>query len=529
MKNFEEIREEIKAYPNNFFSYRELGDYYWEKKHNVNQAYLCYEQAYALCDETESKINIQQLLQDCRQDEHFSVKPASFVILSYNFKEMMIDCLQSIRNSCAPGTYEIVIVDNDSKDGIRDYLMEQKDIVLQLNEHNTSFAEGCNQGVRLAKPDNDILLLNNDTIVPPFALFYMRLALYEAEDIAAVGPTSNAVLISQLAPGGFSTKEQWIENAKSVHIPSLHALENKAWLVGFALLIKRKAWDLTGNLDERFVRGLYEDTDYGFRLNANGYRSVLCHNAFIFHYGSVSMKKDPVAYNQSLKNNEERLNQKLGLQFNRFMACHTELVDMMKPPVDGKMSVLEVGCGFGLTLSKIEYRYPDAYAVGIETNKTASEIAHRIANVICADIEKDALPFEKESFDYILCSNAINYFENTKKAMEILKKYLKSSGKILVLQPNIMNASNFIEILSGRFETVEGMDRDVKHLYTKNETIQLLSDAGLKPYSLLNMVSEYMAGHPREKALLESIGAMQGVTIGEDFRVQSYIITCNQK
>ena len=98
-----------------------------------------------------------------------------------------------------------------------------------------------------------------------------------------------------------------------------------------------------------------------------------------------------------------------------------------------------------------------------------------------------------------------------------------------MLQPNLMNASNFIEILSGRFETVEGMNRDVRHLYTKKETIQLLSDAGLKPYSLLNMVSEYMAGHPREKALLESIGAMQGVTIGEDFRVQSYIITCNQK
>lgn len=529
MMKFEEIRDKIKDYPYSFGGYKDLGEFYREKKDNVNQAYLCYEQAYDLCEDPEAGTELQRLMQECRQDSRFCVNSVSIVILSYNSRDMMIDCLQSIRNNCVLGSYEVVIVDNDSKDGIREYLLNQKDIVLQLNNHNTSFAEGCNQGIRLSNPENDILLLNNDTIVPPFALFYMRLALYDSEDIAAVGPTSNAVLISQLAPGSFSSKEQWLENAKNVHIPSLHALENKVWLVGFSLLIKRKAWDLTGNLDERFVRGLYEDTDYGFRLNTNGYRSVLCHNAFIYHYGSVSMKKDPVAYNQSLKDNEERLNQKLGIRFNRYMSCHTELVDMLKSTAEGKISVLEVGCGFGLTLSKIEYRYPNAYTVGIETDKSAVRIGSRVANVICADIERDALSFEKESFDYILCSNAINYFNDARKAMGIIKKYLKPSGTLLVLQPNPMNAENVIGILSGKFETIERMEKGVKHLYTVKETIQLLSEAGWQPCSILKMVTEYMEHHPKEKSLLEAIGTMQGVTIGDDFRVQSYIISCSRR
>lgn len=59
--------------------------------------------------------------------------------------------------------------------------------------------------------------------------------------------------------------------------------------------------------------------------------------------------------------------------------------------------------------------------------------------------------------------------------------------------------------------------------------IQLLSEAGLKPYAMLNMVTQYMESHPKEKALLESIGAFEQVTIANDFRVQSYIITCDKK
>lgn len=527
MNEFDVLYDLLKNNSKNYSGYKELGD--WYLRSNVNQAFLCYEQALFFCDSIEEKAELEKYMLSCKDSADFQVHPASFVILSYNSKDMMIECLESIRNGCAPGSYEIVVVDNYSQDGIREYLKEQNDIILQLNDHNTSFAAGCNQGAKLANSQNDIFMLNNDTVVPPLALFYMRLALYASDDIGAVGPTSNAVIIAQHAPGNFSTKDQWLESAKNIHLPSENAIENKIWLVGFALLIKRKVWDLTGNFDERFVRGCFEDTDFGFRLVQTGYRNVLCHNAFIFHYGSVSMKKDMAAYNKALWDNEQRLNQKLGIEFNRYMSCHDMMVGLLEDLCEEGLSVLEVGCGFGLTLSKVKYVKPDATVVGIESNAKVARIGSNISNIICANVEKDALPFEKKTFDYILLSNIINYFEDAEKAIRILKTYLKDEGKVILLTPNPMNAAAFVEMLKGKFESIESITDEKRHFYTKDETIRLLSEAGLRPRSQLNMVTEYMDSHPKEKELLESIKSLDGVTIGDDFRIQSYVFTATVK
>ncbi len=523
MQNFESIYNLLKNNPKDYRGYQMLGEYYG--KGNINQAYLCYEQAWGLCDDMQEKTVLEALMQACRENSTFQVRPASFIILSYNAKDMMIDCLESIRIGCVQGSYEIVVVDNDSQDGIRDWLVEQKDIILQLNDHNTSFAEGCNQGVKLANPYNDIFLLNNDTIMPPLALFYMRIGLYAAGDIASVGPISNTVLSWQMAEGNYQTKEEWLEKAESIHLPSLNGGENKVWLSGFALLIRRKVWDYVGSFDEQFIKGNYEDTDYGIRLLKAGYRNVLCHNAFIYHYGSVGMKKDISAYNQSLYQNEQRLCKKLGFNFNRYMSCNGEMIGMMKAPSDAEFSVLDVGCGLGLTLSRIKYQYPLAAVIGVEGEKEIAEIGKQVSNVICADIETDILSFEKKSFDYILLPDVINRFADAPKALVRIKKYLKDGGKVILMTRNLLNAETFLGLLKGKFETVRDGDAKIRHFYTVNETRNLLQDAGFVPEFLLRMVVGNLDVSEEDKRILETVKAVPGVSIGEDFATISYIFT----
>lgn len=529
MEPFVNIVERIKINPNDWNAYKQLGDHYMGK--NVNQAYLCYEQARGLCKDEIHRAMLYEKMEICSKCENFEVNPASFVILSYNSREMMIECLESIRKNCVPGSYEIVVVDNCSSDGIREYLMEQKDLKLRLNETNTSFAVGCNQGARLTRPENDIFLLNNDTVVPPLALFYLRMGLYADEMVGAAGPTSNAVKIAQLPDCSFSTKEEWLNHTSDIHLPGENCLEYMAWLVGFALLIKRKAWDFVGNLDERFVRGNFEDTDWGFRLNLAGYKSVLCHNSFIFHYGSVSMKKDLAAYNKSLKDNEERLNRKLGIEFHYFMPCRREIVDSIQEMPEHEFSVLEIGCGFGHTLSRLQYRYPRARVVGIEKEELAAKIGNNITNIICADVEKEPLPFEKEQFDYIIMADVVNHFEDAKEVLLKIKGYLKPEGKLYITTPNPMRAKTFLAILKGKYATIDSqyMDSKAKHFYTKDEMIGLLSEAGIPAVSLLNMVSDQDSQNQEEKDILEAIKNLSGVTIGKDFHVENYVFTAQRR
>lgn len=89
----------------------------------------------------------------------------SIIILTYNKLEYTKKCIESIRKYTKDEEYEIIIVDNNSTDGTRSWIENQNDIKSILNKENVGFPAGCNMGIKISKKENDILLLNNDTIV----------------------------------------------------------------------------------------------------------------------------------------------------------------------------------------------------------------------------------------------------------------------------------------------------------------------------------------------------------------------------
>ena len=115
----------------------------------------------------------------------------SIVILSYNTYEITKGCIESIRRFTAAGNYELIVVDNASKDASVAWLKRQKDVKLIINKENKGFPGDCNQGMVVAEPGNDILLLNSDTIVTPNWLENLQKALYSAENIGAVSCVTN--------------------------------------------------------------------------------------------------------------------------------------------------------------------------------------------------------------------------------------------------------------------------------------------------------------------------------------------------
>ena len=92
-------------------------------------------------------------------------RKTSIIILTYNNLPLTKACLESIYHYTEKDTYEIIVVDNNSSDDTRTWLLEQTSLKLILNTENKGFPKGCNQGIQIANQENDILLLNNDTIV----------------------------------------------------------------------------------------------------------------------------------------------------------------------------------------------------------------------------------------------------------------------------------------------------------------------------------------------------------------------------
>ena len=220
---WEDIQKGMVSNCRNYELYMRLGDYYLEE--NPDQSYLCYENALFYCDVPEGRQKIEQML--CRIKEQYPVlvKKTSIIILSYNLLEYTRLCLESIRRTTPESAREIVVVDNGSSDGSVEWLRAQKDIILVENTENMGFPYGCNQGIKEADNETDIFLLNNDTIVTPNSIFWLRMGLYSGTRIGATGSVSNRASNGQIAEGCGNNIQSCMQYAHVHNIPMKYPYE----------------------------------------------------------------------------------------------------------------------------------------------------------------------------------------------------------------------------------------------------------------------------------------------------------------
>ena len=218
-------------------------------------------------------------------------KMTSIVILSYNTLSYLQYCIESVRRFTAAGSYELIVVENASKDGSAEWLRQQADIHTIFNAENAGFPKGCNQGMKVAQGD-DILLLNSDTIVAPNWLENLKKALYSREQIGAVSCVTNACSNLQSIAVPYKNIDEMLDFAAAFNQSNPRLWEPRLRLIGFCFLFKREVYHKIGGLDERFSPGNYEDDDYSLRIWQAGYELLLCRDTFIHHFGSASFQKD---------------------------------------------------------------------------------------------------------------------------------------------------------------------------------------------------------------------------------------------
>ena len=508
----------------NYELYFMLGEYYLDS--NPYQAYLCFENAEFYCSDTEDLAVIQQAEKQLAESG-FLVPSVSSVILSYNAKEEMALCLDSLRKYGGAGRYgEIIVVDNASTDGVTDYLQEQNDIQLICNTENVGFPAGCNQGIKAANPDNDIFLLNNDTVIAPNSIFWLRMGLYENAFVGGTGSVTNYAGNHQTISENFTSIEGYMEYAVKHNVPMEYPYEKKLCLIGFAYLIKRSALDAVGILDERFTPGNFEDVDLSYRLIQAGYQLLLCRNSFIFHFGSRSFSKDVSGYNRLMETNALKFKEKWGFDGQAYTNERRDLTEYIGEEETASLKVLEIGCGMGATLGHIQNRYPNAEVYGIELSEMAVHMAKKYLPAIeQGNIENMTLGYPEKFFDYIILSDILECLHEPQKVLHEMQKYLKPSGFILASIPNILHYSVILDLLRGRFSYGDNgiLDRTNLRFFTLYEIVLLFQKCGYKIDAVTKRkISETMREEDRN--MLDALSKIPGVVSEDSFEVYQYVL-----
>ncbi len=225
----------------------------------------------------------------------------SIIIVNWNTKELLIECINSIVRSHPVTNYEIIVVDNGSADGSQKTVEKLKAQISNLklveNKENLGFARANNQGIRKAK-GKYILLLNSDTIVKKGAIDSLVEFASDKKDAGVVGSRLlNKDGSIQASVFRFPTLKRAVAQywfGKRGLLDKYYPSGNKPCeveaLVGASFLITPEAIKRVGLLDERYFM-YFEDLDYCRRARRASLKVYYLPQAEVVHLHGASGKK----------------------------------------------------------------------------------------------------------------------------------------------------------------------------------------------------------------------------------------------
>ncbi|MGG0902652.1 glycosyltransferase [Bacillus subtilis] len=370
----------------------------------------------------------------------------SIIVLTYNQLALTKQCLESIWKHTNNDCIEVIVIDNGSHDGTRDYLKQITSIKAIFNKTNEGFAKACNQGLEVASGDN-ILFLNNDTVVTNQWLEPMIKLLYQDDKIGMVGPVSNYVSGPQQVPVNYTNVEEIEDFSRLYCLQQQGRSKAVLRLVGFCLLVKKKVLDQVGGFDERFVGGSFEDDDLSLRVLQAGYQLKIALDSFVHHHGHATFTGNPdLSISQLYEENRQRFIDKWKVDVTTFFDSQPQLTALVPAEAD---SILHIGCGTGAAGTELLNRQ-SCLLYGIEKDELLQTIASPYyEQVISADVETCDLPYPESFFDVILIGDLLNCSKNPRHTIETLAVYLKPSGSLICSIPNTAYADTFFSLLCG--------------------------------------------------------------------------------
>ena len=255
-------------------------------------------------------------------------------------------CLESVLLNADDVDLELVVVDNGTTDGTREYLaaLAERDsrVVVLRNDENRGFGPAVNQGLarghrrraRRAQQRHDRSAGLALAARRPISTAPRSASSARPRTAAATRPRSTLRIAPMVKWSSCRRGEQSSTRgvAFDIEVATL-----------FCAAMRRDVFERVGSLDERFEVGLFEDDDYSERVRAAGYRVVCAEDAFVHHFGEASFGElvSTGRYGELFRANKARFEEKWGVSGSRTCGGRTrwyrDLVERIREVVDREL------------------------------------------------------------------------------------------------------------------------------------------------------------------------------------------------
>ena len=225
----------------------------------------------------------------------------SIIIVSYNVKEYIISCIQSIyKHSSNKIDLEIIIIDNNSNDGSVSAINKKfPDLLLIKNDYNAGFSRAVNQGYKHSK-GKYLFILNPDTCLIEDSIGKLLKKAEEIPNVGAIGPA--LINKENKVQKSFWREPTLINTVLSIyHLDFLNFFKNyydKSFanlskvdsVSGCAILIPSGKFSELNGFNENLF--WMDDIDFCTRLRLNNYGVYYFQKTRIIHYSGRSIAKN---------------------------------------------------------------------------------------------------------------------------------------------------------------------------------------------------------------------------------------------
>lgn len=235
----------------------------------------------------------------------------SIIIINWNTRDLLKNCIESIYEHTHQTTCEIIVVDNGSSDDSVAMLKKHfPEVIIMEAGENLGFSKANNRGISIAR-GRYITLLNSDTVLVNDAMDRMVAYMDNNSDVGLLG---GKLLNSDMSlqPSCRELPGLWRSflkialpdsikrclcgyGKKNVSRFSYNSTKEVEAIAGALVMTPKKLMETVGPLDERYF--FYtEDIDWSRRFHENGWKVVFLHTARVIHFGGASSKAAPVKY-----------------------------------------------------------------------------------------------------------------------------------------------------------------------------------------------------------------------------------------
>lgn len=229
----------------------------------------------------------------------------SIIIVSWNTRDLLRRCLESVYTTLPPISFEVIVIDNASDDGSADAVEERFSGVRVIrNAENVGFSAGCNAGIRMAS-GQWAMLLNPDAKLLPGAVQAMIEFAAAHPEAAVIGPkliNSDGTMQKNGRRFPYLLREilgitraykliwNWFDRTMEYGRSDFDRTAEVDEICGACMFVRKAAIDRVGLLDEQFFM-YYEEVDWCRRIKQAGWKVYYLPDAHVMHHWAQAAKQ----------------------------------------------------------------------------------------------------------------------------------------------------------------------------------------------------------------------------------------------